>query len=441
MTDCLEGAQLAVDRLAGNVRHSLLGTTAARVFGALGGLFAARLLGPALRGQYAVAFTLATIGSMLTAAGLQFWVVVAVASGAGRRRVGRTVALHAGIVVLLNVTFVSLAVATQTLAFGLDHWELVGIGMLSTTAALGMIFMAAPIGARKMRHVALASSVGACTFAISVGLLLVMNLPSVPLVVAAAALGSLVSSSIAFLSFWRLTIETRPTESTLSTWLGAIRNFLGAGLGEVVLVGMLRIDFLVMASLRPLRDVGLYAVAVSATEVLWVVPDAAAQVALPVAASGADLDTVPKLFRSTLMITAIAGLTLTIASPVVLPLIFGNGYQSASTAVPLLAVAAVAAGAWRIIGADVAARGRTSTRFYTALLGMLAMVALDMVAIPRWGLIGGSLGSAGGYLIAAFSIILIWGRLPGARPSELARFHRSDFTLWKQVVRRARVTA
>lgn len=425
-------------RVAGNVRHSLIGTTAARVFGALGGLLAARLLGPTLRGEYAIAFTLATVGSMLSAAGLQFWVVVEVASGAGREMVGRTVAWHSTVVLTLNLAFVGLATLWPVLAFNLSVFEVLGIASFSTTAAIGMLTMAVPIGRRDMRAVAVATSTGSFMFAAAVALLLVTHHQSVALVMAAATLGSLVSTGLALRASTQLERDAREPSPSLSTWFSALRSFIGAGLGEVVLLGMLRIDFLLMAILLPLRDVGLYAVAVPATEVLWVVPDAASQVALPVAAETSDDAAVPQLFRASLAATAIAGVALTMVCPFVLPLLFGDGFRSAARAVPLLAVAALAAGAWRIAAADVAARGRTSARLYTAGIGLVAMVAIDLIVIPRWGIVGGSLGAALGYSVAATAMIIIWSRLPNAQARELIRFQKGDLTLWGRILRRPR---
>jgi len=415
-------------RVARSVGHSLLGTTGTRVLGALGGLLAARLLGPSLRGEYAVAFTVATISGMVATCGVQFWVVVAI----GRRDdvgvVARTVRRHLAAMLVAHVLLAAAAVLWRP--GGVSAWTVVGVAAFSFLSAAGMLLMAAPLAVRDLRTVAVGSAAGGATFAAGLVVLVVLDRPSVALVMIAAALGSAVTAVAGARRFHSLTsaiaARVSPVRTSARSWRPAIREFAGAGFGEVVLLGMLRIDFLLLAALLPIRDVGLYAVASSVTELLWVVPDAAAQVALPLSTEERDGRPVTRLFRLALLATALAGVALALLAPVAIPIVFGASYRHAAAAVPLLCVAAVAAGGWKILAAEAATRGDPSARLMSATTGLLAMVICDLIAVPPLGIVGASLGAAVGYSAAAMAMGARWARLPGADLGELWRFRRAD---------------
>ena len=96
-----------------------------------------------------------------------------------------------------------------------------------------------------------------------------------------------------------------------------------------------------------------------------------------------------------------------VARPLITTL-FGAWFAGAATAVPLLAVAAVAGGVWKVLGADVVAAGRTSPRLWSAAAGLVCMVAVDVVAIPPLGIRGAALGAALGYTVAALVLRRWW---------------------------------
>ena len=76
----------------------------------------------------------------------------------------------------------------------------------------------------------------------------------------------------------------------------------------------------------------------------------------------------------------------------------------------MLAVASLAGGVWKIVGSEVVALGHTHPRLWSAIAGLVAMVAVDLVAVPSLGIAGAVLGSACGYVIAAVVVTQSWAR-------------------------------
>ena len=386
------------------------GTAGARVTGAIGGVLAARLLGPAGRGQLAVLVFVALAGSTAAAAGVQFWVAREVARDGGVHVATRVVRSHLVVVVVaVPVLGALLAPAVGALS-GASALAVVATIAFATTGAAHLVLLALPNGLRAMGVVAAATIAAGCTYMVGTAGLLAVDVPSVTLVLLAGAVGNLVACCIS--AGWARRApggagarpdHTRYRHALAFGWAG--------GAGELVLLAMLRIDVVIVAAFLPLRDVGLYAVATALAEVLWIVPDGIALVVLPTSARRPDRGATVRLLRGSTLITALGGLALVVVARPAIDLVFGPAFSGATTALPLLAVASLAGGIWKIVGADVVARGTTTPRLTSAGAGLVVMVLVDLAAIPALGIAGAALGSACGYAVAAFLVARTWKQL------------------------------
>src|SRR3954468_22571987 len=93
---------------------------------------------------------------------------------------------------------------------------------------------------------------------------------------------------------------------------------------------------------------------------------------------------------------------------------------------PFLAVAAVAGGAWKMLAADLAARDSTRDRLTSASVGLVTMVAADLVLIPAYGITGAAAGAALGYLAATAIVLRVWCTTTGRPASVLIGIRSGD---------------
>jgi O-antigen/teichoic acid export membrane protein len=386
------------------------GTAGARLTGAVGGVLAARLLGPAGRGQLAVLVFVALAASTAAAAGLQFWVARAVARAGGVHVATRVVRTHLAIVVVaVPLVGALLAPAIGALA-GASAFAIAATIAFATTGAAHLVLLALPNGLRAMGVVAASTIAAGCTYLLGAAGLLVVDLPSVALVLVAAAVGNLVACCIS--AGWaRQAPRGGDAPADPARYRHALAFGWAGGVGELVLLAMLRIDVVIVAAFLPLRDVGLYAVATALAEVLWIVPDGIALVVLPTSARRPDRAATMRLLRASTLITGLGGLALVAVAGPAVDLVFGPAFGGATAALPLLAVASLAGGIWKIVGADVVARGTTTPRLTSAVAGLVVMVLVDLVAIPGLGIAGAALGSACGYAVAALLVSRAWKEL------------------------------
>lgn len=394
----------------------------------------ARLLSPSLRGEFGLAFFVATCMSMVATCGLQFWVATSVATYDSAAFATRTIIRHSlALTIGIGAAGIICApILADHLALG-SH-EVAWTAAYAATNAVLLLVIAVPNGNRSMGVVAVALTGGAFAFLAGVSILTIANFPSVTALLAAATAGN-VTTIAASIPSWVRIHRSRPSSphSDLS-WTRAVHLYLPSGLGELVFLGMLRADLVMLAVLAPLDDVGVYAIASAFAEVLWVIPDAISQITLPLSAEPNRGDTVTQVFRLTVVIMVPLGLVFTVASPVVIPLLFGSPYRAAVPAVPFLILASLCAAIWKVIGGAIVSRGRPSVRLWTAAGGLIVMTSADVVLIPRFGVFGASIAAAAGYAMAAVAMVVAWMHLPGHDFESLWRIRREDLTAMSRLL-------
>ena len=393
---------------------STVGTVAARVLGALGGVCVARLLGPHARGDLAVLVVLASIGSLVGAAGLQFWLA---------REVARTESIRVAVAVALrHSAWVVVAFAVGgSLAAPFLVGGRVGAGSYVATlafAASGAAAFAAlaiPNGARAMATVALATVAGAGVYLLGLAVAMASGEIGIAGVLWLGTLGNVVALVTVAGYVRRVRVPgDRGVARVGATWWSGVRFGVAGGAGELVLFGMLRVDLLVLAAWRPASEVGMYAVATALTEMLWVLADGTAQVVLPAAAAKHhESVTLDSVLRWAIAATLAGAIVLSLLARPIVDVVFGARYGGAATVVPYLAAAAVAGGVWKMLAAEVAAGTSTGARFTSALVGMVVMVGVDLVTIPTLGMVGAGIGSVAGYGAAAAGVVPAWTRSSG----------------------------
>ncbi|HTY07933.1 MAG TPA: oligosaccharide flippase family protein [Candidatus Edwardsbacteria bacterium] len=171
--------------------------------------------------------------------------------------------------------------------------------------------------------------------------------------------------------------------------------------GQLIQFFNYRLDMILLALFWSNREVGIYTTAVFAAELVWYIPSAVATVLLPKIsavtepAQGADRSA--RAIRHTLLWSLAAAAVLAALAK---PLITGLYGPSFAPAVPALwvllaGVAALAPG--KVIVSHLAAIGKSQYVSYMALAGLGLTLALDLLLIPRYGIIGAAAASALAY--------------------------------------------
>jgi len=196
---------------------------------------------------------------------------------------------------------------------------------------------------------------------------------------------------------------TRPTSKRirhllqLSTSYG-MKNQLRL-VGAIILQ---RANFLVVGALMDMKSVGIYAVANAVSEVVARVPDGASWFLTPRIAKLNEKEGVRatvRYLRVVFSLTCLGALGVAVAAPVALPFLFGTRFAGAVPVLSILLAGIIVSSVGRVLAASLIGRGYAGKVGLATWLGGAVMLGLDLLLIPKWGLVGAGIGACVGYLV------------------------------------------
>jgi O-antigen/teichoic acid export membrane protein len=169
-----------------------------------------------------------------------------------------------------------------------------------------------------------------------------------------------------------------------------------------------RLDvFIVNYFLGP-ASVGIYIVSVMVTELLWYLPNAVGFVIFPKAAATrpeALNAFTPRVFRITLGLTALGALGLAVIGKPLIQVIFSSAFISAYVPMLVLLPGVVLLGGAKVLTNEIAGRGYPHYNSVNSGLALVLTVVLDLILIPRHGIVGAAVASSVAYAVIFFTAI------------------------------------
>jgi len=307
--------------------------------------------------------------------------------------------------------------------------EAVATVALVLGAALALLEVGFALGRHQLRRYA-ASNVGwALVHLVGVAFLLVIDRPSVALVIAVVALGRWAAWLGLLVARLRDGVPPAAADagSLSDRYRAALRFGRRGAVGELLEFAIARTDVLLVAAFLDLEHAGLYVTAATLTELLWVAPNAIADVLVPHAASpDADARRSAQAIRVSVMLLAAGAALVAVTAFVTIPAIFGSRFEDAVPAVAPLAAAAVVLGAWKLVCADLIAADRPGVRVSSGTIGLVTMLAVDLALIPAFGIVGAGFGALVGYVIATGFALRHWTAIRGTRARDALLPSRAD---------------
>jgi O-antigen/teichoic acid export membrane protein len=93
-----------------------------------------------------------------------------------------------------------------------------------------------------------------------------------------------------------------------------------------------------------------------------------------------------------------------------------------------------ALGLWKNMTNDVVVRGYPEYKSYTSGISVVVLILLDLLLIPRWGLIGAAVASTLAYMTAAGTALCLYCRVSGFRPRDILLPKVEDLILVSQKI-------
>lgn len=183
-------------------------------------------------------------------------------------------------------------------------------------------------------------------------------------------------------------------------------------LGNIVQMLNYRLDLYIVNYFHNLGETGIYSVAVSVAQILWVFPGAVAGVIFPRTGSQgtdkANLDNIAIASRLIVLLTVISTiLSILIFYFVLIPL-FGEKYNTSFKPFICLLIGIIVFAPSQIWTSFLAGIGKPEKNLYGALAGLTVTISLDFLLIPRWGGVGAAIATSCSYfLTTGFAFVFI----------------------------------
>ncbi len=376
-------------------------------------LILARALGPTGRGTIAFVTVTALVAARLAGLGIGEATSVFVA----RRPEMRSALLTNVVAFMFGSALLTAAVACGALvALGDDRPAGVGAPELTIVACAtlvsalgegGYFFL---LGCDRFRTLALITATASWVYP----LLLVALWSTVGLTVLRAALAWTAAESIRSFAFLRQSGRGlrlgRPDSGLLveavrfgsRAWVGSLARFLN-----------FRTDQILLGLLASEAALGVYAVAVNASEVLLYLPAATATALLPIAArteAGLRTEQALRAFRSAAVATAVAGVVAALLGPPLLPVIFGAAFEASATSFLWLLPGALGFAAMVVFSNALVADSSPGLSSVGPLVSLVVGIALDLVLIPRFGASGAAAAASAAFLAGGCAALAVFRR-------------------------------
>jgi O-antigen/teichoic acid export membrane protein len=185
-------------------------------------------------------------------------------------------------------------------------------------------------------------------------------------------------------------------------------------LGAVLQYLQHRTDVVLILWLLPVRDLGIYSLAIGVVELLWYVPQAVSQVLLPHIADSTEVEAnrmTSAFCRASVATTAILSLTLaglaSWAVPHLLP-----AFTQAVPVIWILLPGTVVASIFKVLASDLNGRGQPLKTVFPATAALLFSALGCWWALPRYGLKGAAAVTSLSYFLNAGIYLVRCARFP-----------------------------
>jgi O-antigen/teichoic acid export membrane protein len=210
-------------------------------------------------------------------------------------------------------------------------------------------------------------------------------------------------------------------------WVGSCARFLN-----------FRIDQILMGLLATEAALGIYAVAVNASEVLLYLPAATATALLPAAARSdagqRGLQTL-QAFRSAALVTTGAVVVAAILGPLLLPVVFGTAFEDSVEPFLWLLPGALGFAATAVFSNALIASTSPGLSSIGPVVSMVVGIALDLVLIPRFGATGAAAAASTAFLAGGAVALAVYARRSPFAWSALLLPRREDLDVLRAIAR------
>jgi O-antigen/teichoic acid export membrane protein len=223
--------------------------------------------------------------------------------------------------------------------------------------------------------------------------------------------------------------------SAASIRLRELLSFAGVmHIGNVLMQLSYRVDLFLVNALLGAKATGIYYIGVRVAEQVWAVSQPMTSVLLPTLASperadAALRDTAPLALRFALYSAVLVGIALIVVVHPAVSWFFGSAYDDASGVVLLLLPGTLLLSGARIACVAMSARGKPHLNLWVNGTVFTLNVIANLFLIPRFGALGAAIARGGAYCVGSALAIWLLARMAGLSWLRILTPTREDLDL------------
>ena len=198
---------------------------------------------------------------------------------------------------------------------------------------------------------------------------------------------------------------------------------LAIAMGAVQVINLIsyRAELFILRQFESLRELGIYSIAMQAAEAMWLVAGAlATAVTAPVVHESEEraAELVARSARRAALLTGAVAVVVGVASPFLIPLLFGEDFSDSVRPLLVLLPGVVAYAPVTVLVVYLSVRrGRPRLSVVVSVVALVLTTVGSFVFIPLFGTTGAALASTVGYVAGGALAWIFFVRLAGLTPT------------------------
>ncbi|TQR21226.1 flippase [Psychrobacillus vulpis] len=259
-------------------------------------------------------------------------------------------------------------------------------------------------------------------------------------------IGSILPTVFIVIYLFKDSVRFKFSEFSVDLTKNSVKYGYKAHLSNIVTFFNYRLDIILISFFLNPVAVGIYNVAVSISERLWIFSQPVASALFPKISSMTDENERNKLTARTakcvFYLSLFFGIFFWFLSDDVVFILFGINYMEASMVIRILMIGITLFSIEKILSSDISGRGKPQVNLYTSLFTIICNVILSIIFIPKLGIKGAAMATSITYSLTFLIKLIIYIKITKSKLKHILIINIDDIeyiiNLITKLIRRMR---
>ena len=415
-------------------------------------IFIARVLGATGKGSYDLILSTTSLLSIILGLSLRSGITYIVASeNINIRKLFPKLILFATGQTLIVIVFLFVIknydITTVFIPLDLSYWSILLIPLLLFTITINGYLASILIGLKEniiLNNINFISKITVLIlFGIGTAVIYFLKLTVNPLLfLTLNVIALFISIAILYQNITKKVKSNHPNKQTVeSKTFQSIFNYsLPCYLGNLLQFCNYKIDIFIVSFFTNIAQLGMYTLAVSLAQLIWLISNSCATVLLPKIATikhneHQTIAYTAQITRIILFLSIITSICLAIFIYFMLPVLYGENFRGSIAPfiflLPGIAFFSIA----RILGAYMAGIGKPKVNTIASSLGFIGTIIFDLILIPQHEIIGAAIASSISYFISTIILIYFFIKKSKLKINNIFIIQSKDISLCVSIIK------